>query len=71
MRPTGRYSLDRGRGRVEEGEARKQNGHSVMTPRVDPTYRKRPIKRKPQLDVRVKRRGELDLILKWKTRHHR
>lgn len=69
---TERHSLDRGRGEVEEGEARKQNGHSVMTPRADPAYRERPVKRKPQLDVSVgvKRSGELELILKWKTRQH-
>lgn len=70
MRP--RRSLDRRRGKDEEGEAGKQNSHSVLTPRADPTYRKRPVKKKPQLDVNVgiKRRGQLELILKWKTRQH-
>lgn len=69
---TERRSLDRRRGKDEEGEAGKQNSHSVLTPRADPTYRKRPVKKKPQLDVNVgiKRRGQLELILKWKTRQH-
>lgn len=36
----------RGEGKVEEREAGKQNGRSVMTPRANTNLEERPIKRK-------------------------
>ena len=40
------HSFDGGRGEAEEREAGKQNGHSVMTYRAEPTQKKMPLNKK-------------------------